>query len=280
MGNVKQDPVKSAWSARSSRCQIPRLRRGGAVGNAPAGQWVSLQSMRVLKTGTGRGRTIGKAKIAFYAKEARTADGCSVDWEGEDWLPALLPVIAWDLFLPNLRAIGADGVELRGDAAQAYQLDQFESWFADSITAVSSGDPLPLTGVIPVQSNPSGSVVATATLVVRINENDRRLWGEIEYGDKEDSGALFSVIHSVLWDWVATRQSGRPDDERLVAAFLAQFAFYDENRIPADFRLREVGLGPYQARAAEVDRATNVGPTEQETRETAERLGWKPRDEN
>ena len=247
------------------------------MGTPRPGSRLAWQPMRVLKTGTGRGRIIGKAKIAFYASEARAADGCSVEWEGEDWLPALLPVIAWDLFLPNLRAIEADGVELRGDAAQAYQLDQFEAWFADSITAVSSGDPLPLTGVVPVQSNPSGSVVATATLVVRINEIDRRLWGEIEYGGKEDSGALFSVIHSVLWDWVATRQLGRPDDERLVAAFLAQFAFYDESRIPADFKLREVGLGPYQARASEVDRATNVGPTEQETRETAERLGWKPK---
>jgi hypothetical protein len=227
--------------------------------------------MRIFKTGTGRGKVIGTADISFYATEQRAIDGCSVTWEGSDWLPTLLPAIAWDEYLPSLRLVPVEGGELRGNAAQQHELRQQEAWVAKAIDALKHGNAVPVHGLVPVVESPKGSMAATAKLTVRINEGDQRLWSETTYDVKDPDGVLFGLIHRVLWDWVVANDPDGSGVVELVSMYLRQFAYFSDHRIPADFRLREIGLAPFAAWTAEVEEAV-----EQEIREAAERLGWKP----
>lgn len=199
---------------------------------------------RFLRTGTGPGDVLGTVRLGISSIGDLRA--CTAEWDGAASLVPLLPGIAFDQFLPNVRVVSFAGRdELRANSAQAYTLQEFDSWVARAATALGEGGALPLyRGDSSIQGQrPDRS----ARLVVRVNMHAKRLWGEVECPDKDTERLSFGVVHKVVWDWVARSDQIGEKAERLIAALQAQSSYYRESGIPSDFRLRQVGRAPFTA---------------------------------
>jgi hypothetical protein len=100
--------------------------------------------MRMVHTGTGREDVLGTATISFYASSERTIDACSVHWDSDPGYAALLPALAFDEWLPNLRSVSvqtdAGPGELRTKDARLWSLGEAEEWIADANAQLAAGE--------------------------------------------------------------------------------------------------------------------------------------------
>src|SRR4051794_19910840 len=101
----------------------------------------------MFRTGVGKGQLLGVAEINFYTSEARTIDSCSVYWDSDPSFVPLLPAVAFDEWLPNLRSLpvqtDAGRGRIVGKDAQIIALGEFEDWLnAAAPAAARDGVPL------------------------------------------------------------------------------------------------------------------------------------------
>ncbi len=206
---------------------------------------------RWKQTGTGPGEVIGEGHFTFHAREDDNAiRSCALDWNGENKLIPFLPGIAFDQYFPNLREIVRGERVLRGKDAQEDVLKAFEAWVEEARATVVAGDPLRTFGALPIaEAQPDESVSAKATVIVRMNERQERLWSETAYSSKQAEELLFGLIYQVVWDWVVSR-STKGTQERMLRALERQFGHYASDGIPSDFRMREIGRAPFVAWSA------------------------------
>jgi hypothetical protein len=203
---------------------------------------------RWKQTGTSPGEVIGEGHITFHAREDDNAiRSCALDWNGENKLISFLPGIAFDQYFPNLREIVRGERVLRGKDAQEDVLKAFEGWVEEARAMVVAGDRLRTFGALPIaEAQPDESVSAKATVIVRMNERQERLWSETAYSSRQAEELLFGLVYQVVWDWVVGR-STKGTQERMVGALERQFGHYAINGIPSDFRMREIGRAPFVA---------------------------------
>jgi hypothetical protein len=207
--------------------------------------------MRATQTGTGKGQIIGIASIDFYAARDRRINGCTVHWDSDPGFIPLLPAVAFDEYLPNLRLIhvnteAGEGV-IVGEDAQRILLGEFEEWLAAAHTHLNHEGELPLYAVVPLvdEHEPPGDVVAQTEFTVRINVKKERLWGECKHTPEDVTDVVFSLIPKMLWDWVVAVAPQAIEDALFLDRMSAQAAYYQAHGIPSDFRLREIGRAPF-----------------------------------
>lgn len=145
----------------------------------------------------------------------RSLKGCTVHWDSDPGFVPLLPALAFDEYLPNVRLIGVstdagEGV-IVGEHAQQVRLGEFEAWIADADSHLGRDGVLPLYELVPFvdEHNPPGNLAAQTDFTVRINGKKERLWGEATQTPDGVSDVVFSLIPGVLWDW-AQRSPHRP----------------------------------------------------------------------
>ncbi|HMS73499.1 MAG TPA: hypothetical protein PKB03_10745 [Baekduia sp.] len=204
--------------------------------------------MRLTRTGTGKGDVIGTVVVGLFSAGGSTVDSCTVDWDGDPAMAALLPSIAFDEWLPNLRSITLDTEAgpgtLVGADAQQFALDEFDDWLAEGQGEQHASGSL-LFEVLPIAERPDGRLLGTSALVVRLNVRKRRLWSEREVAPDNAADLAAEVTHRVLWDWVLARAPREVDKAAVISAMRSQCAYYNEYGIPSSFLLREIGTAPF-----------------------------------
>lgn len=206
--------------------------------------------MRLFRTGAGKGEVLGAATIEFYASRARTIDSCSVFWDSDPESAALLPAVAFDEWLPNLRStvIETDSGrrELRGHDAQSYALRAFQLWLERNDDRITDGEP-PLTfSAVPI-GDAGPRPVAQADVTMRVSVAKARVWSESEAKPREGRGVVFHAAHKILWDWVLTCGPAAVAPAEIVRRLRSQCDHYEEEGIPSSFMLREIGSAPFAA---------------------------------
>jgi hypothetical protein len=174
---------------------------------------------RMFRTGTGKGELLGMAEIIFYAREARTIDSCSIHWDSDPSFIPLLPAVAFDEWLPNLRSLQvethAGPSELVGHEAQLLALDQFEEWL-DDVGRLSHASELPLFGALPLVAEAEAIPVAQAELRVRLNRAKQRVWSEESHEPDDAGDIVFSLARKLLWDWAVSGAAVTVDADELI----------------------------------------------------------------
>ncbi|MDQ2910708.1 MAG: hypothetical protein M3R39_06805 [Actinomycetota bacterium] len=186
---------------------------------------------------------LGSAVLDFYAEEDGELVACRSAWEGSDALFLLLPGLAFDEHLPYVRI--AHG-KLQDSAREAV-LQEFEDFVDESLDAVRRGDPPLLQDALPLVGHRADDTVVQATVTIRLDGGERRLWAETTYTPKKTRGILFEVALRVCWDWIFTAFR---HDRNTLASVLSElqllFDDYRENGIPSGIRLKGIGRAPFR----------------------------------
>ena len=242
-GRPSQDAGAVLRTARPERRSSPSVRC--ALGSA--------SMRRATQTGTGRGQIIGVASIDFYAGPDRRLKGCTVHRDSDPGFVPLLPALAFDEYLPNVRLIGVstdagEGV-IVGEHAQQVRLGEFE--VLDRRRRQPSG-PRRSAAALRARCRSStsttgqGDLAAQTDFTVRINGKKERLWGEARHTTPDGvSDVVFSRIPGVLWDWVAAIARPAIENALFLDRMRSQAAYYRAHGIPSDFQLREIGRAPF-----------------------------------
>jgi hypothetical protein len=203
---------------------------------------------RWKRTGTGPGKIIGQGTVEFHARpEDNAIRTFALDWNGDNDLVPHLPGIAFDQYFPNLRVVSVGQQEFRAKAAQEYTLQEFVAWVDRAKTAFSGHEPGVTFGLLPMApARPDEEVAASATFVVRINQDKERLWSETSYSSAKAEELLFSKMYQVVWNWVVASATVETTDT-MITALERQFAYYEVHGIPSDFLMRGIGKAPFSA---------------------------------
>ncbi|HXN39675.1 MAG TPA: hypothetical protein VN892_16695 [Solirubrobacteraceae bacterium] len=203
---------------------------------------------RWKRTGTGPGRIVGHGNVEFHARPDDNAIRTfALDWDGDSNLVPFLPGVAFDQYFPNLRVTVQGQQELRGNAAQVHALNEFEAWVSRAKIAYSVHDADMTFKALPMADvHPDEEVAATASFVVRLNEDKRRLWSETSYSSEKAEELLFSVMYQVIWNWVVESATVETR-ETMIAALERQFEHYGSHGIPSDILMRGIGKAPFSA---------------------------------
>ena len=207
--------------------------------------------MRIFRTGAAKGQVIGTAHISFFASSEGTIDACSVHWDGEGSFGLLLPAVAFDAVLPNLRRIPGDTEagpgELWGKHAQVHALTEFEEWLrACAANALRGEPPLIFDALQLVSKESQAAPVAQVELTMRLNRGRARVWADIEASPDDARLVVFHVVYKVLWDWLVTDGPRIVPRAQLVRRFQSQ-RDYRAHGMPARSWMREGGRAPYAA---------------------------------
>src|ERR1035437_9467649 len=80
--------------------------------------------MRLNQTGTGRGEIIARGHVWCHARRGREIECADLGWDGEAALVPFLPGLAFDEYVPNVRAIPGEGPNpVYGPGATRYGMD-------------------------------------------------------------------------------------------------------------------------------------------------------------
>lgn len=196
--------------------------------------------------GGGRGEQLGSVRIAADLEDDLSA---YVGWDGEEYLVPFLPGLAFDEFLPNLRAkFLGDGTRLGGIQAQEMECATLADWIAEADDRLRRSESLPtFDSETHYVSSPLEDPGLSVELVVRCDRSKQRLWMDSVYADKEDREDAFAFIHQIVWDWVIQTAPGE-QLPLVLAALQHQLASYEHAKKPlSGFRHRDIGKAPYAA---------------------------------